>query len=53
MNMNDEGMPVQMDFMNWENWAKENDPAYATSSMAEEQYSSALRVMGQAFGKSI
>lgn len=53
MNMNDKGMPVQMDFINWENWAKENDPAYATSSMAEEQYSSALRVMGQAFGKSI
>ena len=53
MNMNDEGMPVQMDFMNWENWAKENDPAYATSSMAEEQYSGALRVMGKALGKSI
>ena len=53
MNMNDKGMPVQMDFINWENWAKENDPMYATSSMAEEQYSGALRVMGQAFGKSI
>jgi hypothetical protein len=53
INVNNEGMPVQMDSINWENWAKENDPAYATSSMAEEQYSSALRVMGQAFGKSI
>jgi hypothetical protein len=53
INVNNEGMPVQMDSINWENWAKENDPAYATSSMAEEQYSSALRVMGQAFGRSI
>lgn len=53
VNINDQGMPVQMDFMNWENYAKENDPMYATSSMAEEQYSSALRVMGQAFGRSI
>jgi len=53
MNMNDQGMPVQMDFMNWENYAKENDPMYATSSMAEETYSEALRAFGKAFGKSI
>ena len=53
MNRNDEGMPVQMDMSNWQNWAKENDPAYATSSMAEESYMPALRAFGQFLGKSI
>lgn len=53
MNRNNEGMPVQMDMSSWENWVKENDPAYATSSMAEESYMPALRAFGQFFGKSI
>jgi hypothetical protein len=53
MDRNNEGMPVQMNMYDWQTWAKENDPAYATSSMAEDSYMSALRAIGQAFGKSI
>lgn len=53
MNRNNEGMPVQMDMSSWQNWAKENDPTYATSNMAEESYMPALRAFGQFFGKSI
>jgi hypothetical protein len=52
-NRNQEGMPVQMSLYDWQDWAKQNDPTYAYSSMAEEAYVSTLRAIGQAFGKSI
>jgi hypothetical protein len=52
-NRNDEGMAVQMSLYDWQDWAKQNDPTYAYSSMAEESYVSTLRAIGQAFGKSI
>jgi hypothetical protein len=52
-NRNNEGMAVQMSLYDWQDWAKQNDPTYAYSSMAEESYVSTLRAIGQAFGKSI